>query len=236
MTGTDAPFLRTLCSLRWLAVAGQAATILVATWVLGLELPQLPLWAGVAALTLFNLYAQLRVQGPDTAPVTAFGHILVDVTVLTWMVGWSGGIANPFGSLFLILIALAALALPLRWTLAVAAACLIGYAVSGVFGLPLPSGYFTGAQMQQWGVVCNFLLSATVVLVFATRLAIALRQREHELALLRERFVRNEGIVALATHAASVAHELNTPLAASAASACWHWPAPPQAMPPAAMR
>jgi two-component system sensor histidine kinase RegB len=30
---------------------------------------------------------------------------------------------------------------------------------------------------------------------------------------LRERFARNEGIVALATHAASVAHELNTPLA-----------------------
>ena len=64
MTGTDAPFLRTLCSLRWLAVAGQAATILVATSVLGLELPQLPLWAGVAALTLFNLYAQLRVANP----------------------------------------------------------------------------------------------------------------------------------------------------------------------------
>lgn len=213
MTRPDAPFLRTLCSLRWLAVAGQAATILVATWVLGLELSQRPLWAGVAALALFNLYAQWRVHDADTAPLTAFCHILVDVTVLTWMVGWSGGIANPFGSLFLILIALAALALPLRWTLAVAAACLIGYAVSGLFGVPLPAGYFTAMQMHQWGVVCNFLLSATVVLVFATRLAIALRHREHELALLRERFVRNEGIVALATHAASVAHELNTPLA-----------------------
>lgn len=45
MTGPDAPFLRTLCSLRWLAVGGQAATILVATWVLGLPLPQLPLRA-----------------------------------------------------------------------------------------------------------------------------------------------------------------------------------------------
>lgn len=213
MTGPDAPFLRTLCSLRWLAVAGQAATILVATWMLGLELPQQPLWAGVAALALFNLYAQLRVHHADTAPLTAFCHILVDVTVLTWMVGWSGGIANPFGSLFLILIALAALALPLRWTLAVAATCLLGYAISGIFGIPLPAGWFTAMQMHQWGVVCNFLLSATVVLVFATRLAIALRQREHELALLRERFVRNEGIVALATHAASVAHELNTPLA-----------------------
>jgi two-component system sensor histidine kinase RegB len=136
MTGPDAPFLRTLCSLRWLAVGGQAATILVATWVLGLPLPQLPLWAGVAVLALFNIYTQLRPEAADTAPLTAFGHILVDVIILTWMVGWSGGMANPFSSLFLILIALAAFALPLRWALAVALACLLGYAASGIFGSP----------------------------------------------------------------------------------------------------
>jgi len=214
MNSPDAPFLQTLCSLRWLATAGQAATILVATWVLGLPLAQVPLWTGVAVLALFNTHAQLRVHGTDTAPATAFAHILVDVTVLTWMVGWSGGITNPFGSLFLILIALAALALPARWTLAVAAACLIGYCLSAALGRPLPAGgYFAPEVLQQWGVVANFLISVTVVLAFSTRLAIALRQREHELSLLRERFARNEGIVALATHAASVAHELNTPLA-----------------------
>lgn len=214
MTSADAPFLQTLCSLRWLAVAGQAATILVATWLLGLPLPQVPLWSGVALLALFNTYAQLRATDTDTAPVTAFGHILVDVCVLTWMVGWSGGVGNPFGSLFLILIALAALALPVRWALAVAVACLFGYAVSAAIGLPLPAGgYFAADRLHLWGVVANFLISATVVLAFATRLALALRQREHELSLLRERFARNEGIVALATHAASVAHELNTPLA-----------------------
>ncbi|WP_313142205.1 ATP-binding protein [Stenotrophomonas sp.] len=213
MTGPDAPFLRTLCSLRWLAVAGQAATILVATWVLGLPLPQLPLWAGVAVLAVFNLYTQLRPEPDDTAPLTAFGHILVDVIILTWMVGWSGGIANPFGSLFLILIALAAFALPLRWALAVATACLLGYAASGLFGQPLPTGYFHTVDLNRWGVVANFLLSAAVVLTFSTRLAMALRVRELELSALRERFARNEGIVALATHAASVAHELNTPLA-----------------------
>ncbi|WP_293707201.1 MULTISPECIES: ATP-binding protein [unclassified Stenotrophomonas] len=213
MQTQDTSFLRTLCSLRWLATAGQATTILVATWLLGLELPQLPLWAGVLVLALFNLYVQLRVHDSDPAPVTAFGHILIDVTVLTWMVGWSGGIANPFGSLFLILIALAALALPLRWTHAVAAACVAGYALSAVFGLPLKGGYFDTMSLHLWGAAANFLLSSVVVLVFSTRLAAALRERENQLALLRERFVRNEGIVALATHAASVAHELNTPLA-----------------------
>ncbi|CTP86494.1 ATP-binding protein [Xanthomonas graminis] len=214
MTSTDASFLRTLCSLRWLATAGQAATILVATWAMRLPLPQLPLWSGVAALALFNLYAQLRLRHADTAaPATAFGHILVDVTVLTWMVGWSGGIGNAFGSLFLVLIALAALALPLRWALAVALACVAGYAVSALFGLPLPRGPQQTLDLQRWGMAANFLLSTVVVLVFSTRLALSLRERERELALLRERFTRNEGIVALATHAASVAHELNTPLA-----------------------
>ena len=40
----------------------------------------------------------------------------------------------------------------------------------------------------------------------------AWRRSEREVAQLREQFTRNEGILALATHAASVAHELNTPL------------------------
>ena len=214
MNSSDASFLRTLCSLRWLATAGQAATILVCTLLMGLELPQLPLWSGVLALALFNLYAQIRVSYSNVAaPATALGHILVDITVLTWMVGWSGGIANPFGSLFVILIALAALALPPGWTKAVAAACVAGYSVSALFGMPLPHGRFVSTDLHLWGMATNFLISTVVVLVFSTRLALAMREREREISTLRERFARNEGIVALATHAASVAHELNTPLA-----------------------
>lgn len=217
MTPNDASFLKTLCSLRWLATGGQAITILIATFAMGLDLPQIPLWAGVVVLALFNLYAQLRSSHSPTPstthPATAFGHILIDVTVLTWMVGWSGGIANPFGSLFLILIALAALALPTSWTIAVAAASVFGYAVSAIFGMPLPAGRFDPMELHLWGMAANFLLSTIVVLAFSTRLSDALRERERELSTLRERFARNEGIVALATHAASVAHELNTPLA-----------------------
>ncbi len=113
MHTSAASFLRTLCTLRWVATAGQVVTILMATHAMGLALPQGPLWAGVCTLALFNLYAQRRISHTHvTSPNIEFGHILVDVAVLTWMVGWSGGIGNPFGSLFLVLIALAALALP----------------------------------------------------------------------------------------------------------------------------
>jgi len=184
--------------------------------VLGLPLPQLPLWAGVAVLALFNIYTQLRPEAADTAPLTAFGHILVDVIILTWMVGWSGGMANPFSSLFLILIALAAFALPLRWALAVALACLLGYAASGIFGQPLPDGYFRAQDLNRWGVVANFLISAAVVLAFSTRLALALRQRDdvaerseepevrEDMETLRELLVQcRERVLALAAPASA---------------------------------
>lgn len=165
-------------------------------------------------LVAFNLYATLQVHRSrnEVAPGVAFAHLLVDITVLSWMLGWSGGIHNPFGVMFLILIALAALALPRGWALAAAMTCLIGYLVSGLLGRPL-EGHHNPYALIVSGIAASFLISAMVVLYFSARLAADLRSRERELAALRERFTRNEGIVALATHAAAMAHELNTPLA-----------------------
>ncbi len=134
------------------------------------------------------------------------------MAVLAWMVGWSGGISNPFGTMFLILTALAALALPRNWALAAALAGVLGYGAAAIFGQPL-RGDVDPHSLLLWGLGANFLISVVVVLVFSTRLAADMRARERELARLRERFTRNEGIVALATHAAAMAHELNTPLA-----------------------
>lgn len=214
MPGSSAfSFLRTLCSLRWLAIAGQAATILVASAVLGLALPLEPLWIGVGVLIGFNVYASLRLRhSRDLSHATAFGHLLVDMAVLAWMVGWSGGLSNPFGMMFLILTALAALALPRNWALAAALAGISGYFAAAILGQPLRGDVNTHTLLL-WGLGANFLISVVVVLVFTTRLAADLRARERELARLRERFTRNEGIVALAAHAAAMAHELNTPLA-----------------------
>jgi two-component system sensor histidine kinase RegB len=66
--------------------------------------------------------------------------------------------------------------------------------------------------LHKLGMLANFVVSAAVILLFFTRVAAAWRRSETQVAQLREQFARNEGIVALATHAASVAHELNTPL------------------------
>ena len=208
--------LRTLTTLRWLAVVGQSVTIAVVVGLLGVALDGVTLWAGVALLAAFNVLAVWRVRRNDNpSHAEVLIHIGVDVAVLAWLIACSGGVTNPFTSLFLLPIAFASLALPLRWIYAVAAMCCAGYALSVIFGQPLPHihGMADGFDLHLWGMAANFVVSALVLLIFFARMSNLLRSREHELSLLRERFTRNEGIVTLATHAASVAHELNTPLA-----------------------
>ena len=211
--------LRTLTTLRWLAVIGQSATIAVVISMLEVALNATALWAGVALLFAFNTLAVWRIRHVDEpSHAEVLIHIGVDVVVLAWLIAWSGGVTNPFTSLFLLPIAFASLALPVRLIYVVAAMCCAGYALSVVFGQPLPHihGMADGFDLHLWGMAANFLVSALVLLIFFSRMSVLLRRREHELSLLRERFTRNEGIVALATHAASVAHELNTPLATMA--------------------
>jgi two-component system, sensor histidine kinase RegB len=209
-------FLRLLCNLRWLGIAGQIVTVAIVTGPMGVELPAIPLWGGIATLLAFNLYAQFRSSGPrEPSAAELFAHLLVDIAVLGWMIGFSGGLDNPFSSLFLLPIALSLLALPAHWIWATGAAAFAGFAVSVAAGPSLPHvhGMMGDAfNLHKVGMLVNFLVSAVVLLFFVARLAALWRARERELSSLREKFTRNEGILALATHAASVAHELNTPL------------------------
>lgn len=208
-------FIRLLANLRWLAVAGQALTVVIVTFALQVPLPEAPLWAGIGALAAFNVYATWRARAKDVTDRVVFLHMLVDIVSLAWMVSWSGGIENPFSSLFLMPIALSILALPAPWIWATAAASMIGYGLSALLAWELPHahGVFGDAfSIHKVGMLVTFAVSAAVVLIFFTRMAAAWRKSEREVARLREKFARNEGIIALATHAASVAHELNTPL------------------------
>ena len=211
-------FLRLLCNLRWLAVLGQAVTVALVVGPLHIPLPVAPLWAGIAALAVFNLYVTVRVRGASADSVSDTEvclHVLADIAVLTWMIAFSGGMENPFASLFLIPIAVAILALPPKLMGLTAIASGMGYFASTLFGRELPpvAGALGGTfGLHKIGMLANFVISAAVIVFFFTRLMAAWRRSEREVAQLREQFARNEGILALATHAASVAHELNTPL------------------------
>jgi len=58
----------------------------------------------------------------------------------------------------------------------------------------------------------NFVIMALLLSFFISRLARVLRVQQLEVQRVRERALRDEGILAIATQAAGAAHELNTPL------------------------
>src|SRR6185312_2817960 len=172
-------FLRLLYNLRWLAVVCQALTVAVVVGPMHIPLQATPLWMGIAALALFNLYVTSRIRANSVDSVSdgeVCVHILVDIAALTWMVAFSGAMENPFASLFLIPIAVAILALPLRLMSLTALASGAGYFISTLFGRELPpvAGLLGGTfGLHKLGMLANFVVSAAVILFFFTRMTAA---------------------------------------------------------------
>lgn len=206
----------TLAWLRLCAVTGQVLTVAVVTELFDIAVPLRPLLAGIGVLAAFGLFAFWRLRQPQPiGMLEVFGHIAVDIGVLGFLLYWSGGATNPFVSLLVMPIALAAAALPRRHVIAVAALAAACYLVLIPLHVPLPPEDLSGNRrfnLHVAGMAINFVVTAGVLAFFISRLAAALRERESEMQRERERALRDEGIFAIATQAAGTAHELNTPL------------------------
>lgn len=204
----------TLAWLRVCAVAGQLLTVAVVALGFRMPIEVTQLLSGIAALAAFAMFAFWRLrQAWPVSPAEALLHVAVDVLALAWLLYWSGGVQNTFLPLLLIPIALAAAALPLRHVAMVAALAGGCYLLLIHWHVDLPPLRTPGGfNLHIAGMVVNFFLITTMLAIFIARLARALREREAEVARERERTLRDEGILAIATQAAGTAHELNTPL------------------------
>jgi two-component system sensor histidine kinase RegB len=206
----------TLAWLRLCAVAGQALTVIVVAFWMRLPIPVGGLALGIGLLLVFAaaVFWRLRQPWPVTS-LEAVAHIAVDIAALTWLLYLTGGATNPFVSLLVLPITLAAAALPLRHVAIVALLAAACYLVLIPWHVPLPmlhaheGGDF---NLHILGMAINFVITAAALSFFVTRLARMLRARERDVQRDRERALRDEGILAIATQAAGAAHELNTPL------------------------
>ncbi|BDU16462.1 ATP-binding protein [Lysobacter auxotrophicus] len=208
--------MQQLIQLRWIAVIGQVATILVVHYGLGIGLPLKPMFIVLAALTLFNIASQLWWRRREHASSNALlVSLLVDVASLTIQLFLSGGITNPFVFLYLLQVVLSTVVLrsPLSWVIAGAAAfCVTGLTlVRTPIALTVEPARGLGDHYVQGLLIC-FLLIAGLLVVFLTRIGRILRERDARLAELRQRAAEEEHIVRMGLLASGAAHELGTPL------------------------
>ncbi|NML16502.1 ATP-binding protein [Azohydromonas caseinilytica] len=205
-----------LVQLRWLAVGGQLLTILTVRYVLGIRLPLAEMLALLGALALFNVVCAVRgrtARGVSDAEL--FAGLLVDVTVLSGQLFYSGGITNPFIFLFLLQVVVAAVLLGPRpsWAMvALTSGCFIAL-TQWHRPLDLPGLAQTQSVHYLGGLLLCFALVASLLVLFIGRIGRNLRQRDERLANLRQRAAEEEHIVRIGLLASGAAHELGTPLA-----------------------
>jgi two-component system sensor histidine kinase RegB len=198
--------LRYLLLLRAIAMGGQVLALIAVHLLTGTSIPWLPIAIvmGVLAVITVRSWRGMR-AGQHITEAVVMRQLCVDIAALAILLYFTGGSWNPFVSLFLLPITVAAATLrpAYTWLLAaVAAGCYHRQTLHWVHG----EDHFA---LHLWGMWVGFLLSAGIVAFFVARIGATLRAHDRELAGARQ-------MMALGTLAAGAAHELGTPLATMA--------------------
>ena len=209
--------LRTLVTLRWIAVVGQTLAVVFVAFALGFSLKLSLCLTVIAASAWLNVFLsvampeQRLLQGWEAALQLAF-----DTVQLSLLIGLTGGLSNPFLLFLIAPVTVAASSLRPRFTAAIAVIALACAGAMPLFASELPwrpGDYIDLPALFEWG---QFAALAIGIVFFAIS---ALRVSEDEARLVRALdaasvvMSREQRLSALGAMSAMTAHELGTPLA-----------------------
>jgi two-component system sensor histidine kinase RegB len=209
--------LHWLVPLRFLAVAGQLAALGLAAFGIDLPLPYRALLLVPAATAVSNLVLWRSRTPPDRAGGVVLAVLVFDTLLFTVLLTLSGGPDNPFGALYVVHVAMAAMTGSARATWLVALLSAAGYAAS--FRWHVTQHFWHGpvaagvpVQLHALGMWVAVAVVAVVITFFIGRITRSLRARELALQRIGDLAARNARLASLTTLAAGAAHELGSPL------------------------
>ena len=209
--------LRTLTTLRWLAVAGQTSAIFFVHFGLGFSTPLGFCLAAIAVSAWLNLFAAMRFSPQRfLSDREATGYIAFDIIQLCVLLALTGGLLNPFAVLIIAPVTIAASVLPVRLTILVGALAIAGVSVLALIHLPLPwrpGETIALPGIYKAGVWVALSFSVMFFAAYARRIAAESGEMKSALAATQLVLSREERLAALGGLAAAAAHELGTPLA-----------------------
>lgn len=213
--------LRRLFVLRNVVIAFLSSTALALVY-FDIPLSLLPIVASVSAMLLLNGWIWLRLRRAGSASdVELFAQLLGDIAALTLLFYFTGGYSNPLVWMYLLPLAVAAVALPARYAWLMAGLATGCYSALVFFHVPLShlhARYQEGIGLDTHlaGMWLGFVVSAILVAGFISRIGQNLRENDRLIADAREQALESERMLALGALAAATAHELGTPLSTMA--------------------
>lgn len=206
-----------LITLRWWALVGNGAALILIRVIADVTFPVVPLFVlfGIAAISNLALHF-LSAKPVNVRPALIGSVLLTDTVILSLILYFSGGPSNPLSIMYLVHITLAAVVLGAAWTWLTAVSAIICYGV-------LYYGHVPWTQQHQLhthdhfafhlqGMWIAFVVAALLTTYFLSTICRALRQSRIELEQLRVRKLKEERLASLTNLAAGAIHELATPL------------------------
>lgn len=205
-----------LIRLRWLTLAALILLCLYVRFGLMIALPGGVLTGCLAALAISNWLAARLPARWQTRSVSAV-LIFADIANVTIMFFFAGGMHNPFTSLYVLLVALAALLLPVGMAIisliaAGAGFFLLFWSPHELVSIIDGSTCCNDHALHLRGMWLSMILSAAAILYFINRLNRTLADQRKVISEARDLVGSEDRYRALAAQSAALAHELGTPL------------------------
>ncbi len=209
--------LRTMIILRWFAIAGQLAAIVIATWLYDLDLETGLCILAVGVSVVGNLIASFIF--PENKRLTEFENLLMvlfDVFQLTFLLFLTGGLSNPFSLLVLAPVTVSAAVLTVRSTVILNVFAFL--LVTGLVFFHLPLVTKDGIELRipdlfvfgQWVAIT---IAQVFISVYAHRSVNEMHNMSDALTATQMALERTQKLNDLGGVVAAAAHELGTPLA-----------------------
>ncbi len=206
---------KAVTTIRWLALAGQTAALLLVYHILQFDVLILSALGIVLVGICVNLWQVWRLRNPSKIKLSEVVLALhFDVLQLAGLLYLTGGLENPFAMLFLAPIVVSAALLDIKATISLV--ILVGISAASLlfFHLPLP-WYEAGFHLPKFylfGLLSALLVSSVFIGFYVWWLAAEARRTEAALAATQLILAREQQITALGTLAAAAAHKLGSPL------------------------
>jgi two-component system, sensor histidine kinase RegB len=208
--------LDTLVRLRWLAVLGQTAAVLVVYDGFDFEVP---FWACLAVIAVYasvNVALRLLFRWNQRLEPRQAARLLgLDIIELAVLLFLTGGLQNPFSFLMAGPVLISAAALPKRMTLMLGGLVFICATILVRFYYPLPWPEEEPLELPPLymiGVWLSLMLAIGYISIYAWQIIEESRQLTDALAATELVLTREHYLTQLDGLAAAAAHELGTPL------------------------
>ncbi|MCC5972810.1 MAG: ActS/PrrB/RegB family redox-sensitive histidine kinase [Rubellimicrobium sp.] len=209
--------LRTLVTLRWVAIVGQIGAIVVAMFIFGMQIE-----LGLAAMTigasvLANLFSTfLYPESRRLSEREASMMLVFDILQLGLLLYLTGGLNNPFAVLMIAPVTIAATVLPPRTTVTLGILAMMLLTLIANWHMPLRNAEGVPLELPllfQFGFWIAMMIGVVFLAIYARQVTNEMHTMSEALIATQMALAREQKLTDLGGVVAAAAHELGTPLA-----------------------